>query len=137
MSMLQYRHKSRAWLQMVTADKDGNFRAIKNIIAQGIAEGEEGAFDQDADIEALMARLTQIRDRLAKRIAGLPDDATLQAHLETLSGPLIHTLLISDQWDTANVGGEEVDIDWLLEGPQLELAVPAPSHHTVRVNRAP
>ena len=46
MSMLQYRHKSRAWLQMVTADDEGNFRAIKDIIAQGIAEGEEGAFDK-------------------------------------------------------------------------------------------
>jgi hypothetical protein len=135
MSMLQYRHKSRAWLQMVTADSDGNFRAIKDIIAQGIAEGAEGAFDRDADIEALMARLTQIRDRLATRIEGMPDDATLQAHLETLSGPLIHTLLISDQWDTANVGGEEVDIDWLLEGPQLELALPAPPRNTVRVTR--
>jgi hypothetical protein len=23
-------------------------------------------------------------------------------------------LLISDQWDSTNIGGEEVDIDWLL-----------------------
>ena len=82
-----------------------------------------------------MGRLSQIRDRLAIRIEGMPDDATLQAHLETLSGPLIHTLLISGQWDTANVGGEEVDIDWLLEGPQLELAVPAPPHHAAPVTR--
>lgn len=43
MSMLQYRHKSRAWLQMVTADEEGNFRAIKDIIAQGITEGEDDA----------------------------------------------------------------------------------------------
>jgi hypothetical protein len=28
MSMLQYRHKSRAWLQMVTADENGDFRPI-------------------------------------------------------------------------------------------------------------
>ena len=41
MSMLQYRHKNRAWLQMVAADEDGNFRAIKDIIARGIDEGEE------------------------------------------------------------------------------------------------
>lgn len=124
MSMLQYRHKSRAWLQMVTADDDGNFRAIKDIIAGAIAEGEEGAFDRDADREALLRRVIQIRDRLATRIKGMPDAATLKAHLDTLSGPLIHTLLISGQWDATNVGGEEVDIDWLLEGPQLELAVP-------------
>ena len=124
MSMLQYRHKSRAWLQMVTADDDGNFRAIKDIIAGTIADGEEGAFDRDADLEALLRRVIQIRDRLATRIKGMPDDATLKAHLDTLSGPLIHTLLISGQWDTTNVGGEEVDIDWLLEGSQMEQPIP-------------
>jgi hypothetical protein len=118
MSMLQYRHKSRAWLQMVTADEDGNFRAIKDIIADGITEGEEGAFDRDADLEELLVRMTQIRDRLAARIDGMPDDDTLRAHMDKLSGPLIHTLLVSGPWDTANVGGEEVDIDWLLDGPQ-------------------
>ena len=100
MSMLQYRHKSRAWLQMVTADKEGNFRAIKDIIAQGIAEGEEGAFDKDADLEALMGRLSQIRDRLATRIAGLPDDATLRAHLEPLNGPALQPSWSSGAWDT-------------------------------------
>src|ERR1022692_4999539 len=71
MSMLQYRHKSRAWLQMVTADENGEFRAIKDIIASGIAEGEEGACDSDADLEALLLRLTQIRDRLARRVKGM------------------------------------------------------------------
>jgi hypothetical protein len=115
MSMLQYRHKSRAWLQMVTADDEGNFRAIKDIIGQGIADGEEGAFDRDADLEALLLRLTRIRDRLATRVKGMPDDATLRAHLQSLDGPLLHTLLASGPWDTASVGGEEVDIDWLLE----------------------
>jgi hypothetical protein len=125
--MLQYRHKSRAWLQMVTADEEGNFRAIKDIIGQGITEGDEGNFDQETDLEALLLRLTQIRDRLAPRVAGLPDDATLRAHLESLGGPLIHTLVASGPWDTANVGGEEVDIDWLLEGPQQDQP-PAPPH---------
>ena len=120
MSMLQYRHKSRAWRQMVTADENGSFRAIKDIIADGIASGDEGAFDRDADLEALLRRLFQIRDRLAPRLPGMPDDATLRAHLEPLSGALIHTLLTSGPWDTLNVGGEEVDIDWLLEGPQPE-----------------
>jgi len=130
MFMLQYRHKSRAWLQMVTADDKGDFRAIKDIIAQGIAEGEEGTFDLDADLEAFMQRLVQIRERLAPRIEGLPDDATLRAHLESLPGSLIHTLLVSGPWDTANVGGEEVDVDWLLEGPQREQA-PAAGPPTV------
>ena len=118
MCMLQYRHKSRAWLQMVTADDNGNFRAIKDIIAQGIAEGEEGNYDRDADRDALR-ELIRIRERLTSRIEGLPDDATLRAHLDSLSGPLIHTLLVSGPWDTANAGGEEVDVDWLFEEPQL------------------
>jgi pSer/pThr/pTyr-binding forkhead associated (FHA) protein len=116
MSMLQYRHKSRAWLQMVAPDQDGNYRAIKDIIAQGIAEGDEGHFDRDADLDALFARLAQIRGRLAPRVEGLPDDDTLRAHLDKMNGSLIHTLLVSDQWDSGNVGGEEVDVDWLLEG---------------------
>ena len=120
MSMLQYRHKSRAWLQMVTADDEGNFRAIKDIIAQGVEEGEEGAFDRDADLEALANRLIQTRERLAARIEGMPDDATLREHLTKLSGSLIHTLLVSGPWDTANVGGEEVDVDWLLDGPPAQ-----------------
>jgi hypothetical protein len=125
MSMLQYRHKSRAWLQMVTADEEGNFRPIKDIIASGIAEGEEGIFDSGADFDALLRRLTQIRDRLATRIDGMPDDATLRAHLDKLGAPLIHALLLSGPWDTVNVGGEEVDIDWLLEGPLAgEPAIP-------------
>jgi hypothetical protein len=125
MSMLQYRHKSRAWLQMVTADEEGNFRAIKDIIAEGITEGEEGHFDAESDLEELFLRVTQIRDRLATRIDGMPDDATLRTHLESLPAPLLHTLVASGPWDTVNVGGEEVEIDWLLEDPQ-PASPPAP-----------
>ena len=62
-----------------------------------------------------MKLLVQIRDRLAPRVDGLPDDATLRAHLERLPGPMLHTLLVSEAWDTGNVGGEEVDVEWLLE----------------------
>ncbi len=46
---------------------------------------------------------------------GLPDDATLQSHLERLPGQTLHTLLVSEPWDTGNVGGEEVDVEWLLK----------------------
>jgi hypothetical protein len=117
MAMLQYRHKSRAWRQMVTTDPEGNVRAIKDQIARGIAEGERKGFKKkDADIDALMKLLAQIRDRLAPRVDGLPLDATLRAHLERLPGPMLHTLLVSEPWDTGNVGGEEVDVEWLLEG---------------------
>ena len=114
MSMLQYRHKGRAWRQMVTADDNGDLRAIKDIIAQGITEGDEGNYDADADREAFLQRLIGIRGRLAPRIPGMPDDGTLRAHLDKLSGPLVHTLLVSDAWDSGTVGGEEVDLDLLL-----------------------
>jgi hypothetical protein len=131
MSMLQYRHKSRAFRQMVTTDADGTARAIKDIIAGGINEGEEGQFDQQADFEAFMSRLSQTRDRLADRLDGLPDDATLRAHIEPLSGVLLHTLLVSDSWDTANVGGEEVDLEWLLEPPRVPKQQRLPANATV------
>jgi len=115
MAMLQYRHKSRAWRQMVTTDAAGKVRAIKDQIALAIAEGDQGAYDREADIEALTARLLQIRRRLEPRIGGLPDDTTLRTHLEQLPGQTLHTLLVSEPWDTGNVGGEEVDVEWLLK----------------------
>ena len=115
MAMLQYRHKSRAWRQMVTTDAAGNMRAIKDQIALGIAEGDQGTYDRNADLEALIERMGQIRRRLESRIDGLPDDDTLQSHLERLPGPMLHTLLVSEPWDTGGVGGEEVDVEWLLK----------------------
>jgi hypothetical protein len=27
----------------------------------------------------------------------------------------LHTLVVSEAWDTGNVGGEEVDVEWLLK----------------------
>jgi hypothetical protein len=122
MAMLQYRHKSRAWRQMVTTDASGNVRAIKDVIAQAMAEADQGVFAQKADVNAFMERLVGIRNRLETRIDGLPDDAALRDHLERLPGQLVHTLLVSDAWDTRNVGGEEVDVEWLLKSaPAAEL----------------
>jgi hypothetical protein len=110
MSMLQYRHKSRAWKTMVTTDEHGVTCAIKDKIVQGIEEGQAGS-DKDADIAALMEHLRQIRGRLSARIPGMPDDAILNAHLMKLKPETIRTLLVSGVWDTLIVGGEEVDID--------------------------
>ncbi len=115
MAMLQYRHKSRAWRQMVTADSAGTVRAIKDLIALGIVEGDQGTYDRNADIEALIERMGQIRSRLESRLDGLPDDAALRTHLERLPGPMLHTLVVSEPWDTGSVGGEEVDVEWLLK----------------------
>ena len=123
MAMLQYRHKSRAWRQMVTVDVDGNAMAIKDRIAQGITAGTLDAPDRDADLAALMERLRRTRTRLAGRLPGLPDDATLRAHLERLDTETLHTLLVSEAWDSASVGGEEVDVDWLLAPAPEPVAV--------------
>jgi len=120
MAMLQYRHKSRAWRQMVTTDAEGNLRAIKDLIALGIAEGEQGACDKEADLDGLIERLSLIRSRLERRLSGLPDDTTLRAHLERLPASTLHTLLVSEAWDTGNVGGEEVDVEWLLDAPTAQ-----------------
>ena len=125
MSMLQYRHKSRAWRQMVTSDANGKVRAIKDLIAQGITEGEKGAFKKEEDIAALLDRMRQIRSRLESRVSGMPDDAKLRAQLDLLKGETIHTLLVSEAWDTASVGGEEVDVDQLfaVELPEAAAAL--------------
>ena len=126
MAMLQYRHKGRAGRQMVTTDEQGNARAIKDLVARGIAEGDLIDLDKEADLSALMQLLIQIRGRLEPRIDGLPDDATLRAHLEPLTGQLLHTLLVSEPWDTVNVGGEEVDVEWLFDALQSAQARAAP-----------
>lgn len=110
MSMLQYRHKSRAWKAMVTTDEQGVTVAIKEKVVQGIAEGSAGS-DKDADIDVLMERLREIRGRLAPRIPGMPDDEALIGHLRGLKSETLRTLLVSGAWDTLIVGGEEVDID--------------------------
>ena len=125
MAMLQYRHKSRAWRQMVTLDGVGNDRAIRDLIGEGIAESERGAYDQEADLRALLERMGGIRARLEPRREGLPDDATLLAHLKKLAPQTVHTLLVSGAWDTATVGGEEVDVDWLFAGQDAGNEIPA------------
>ncbi len=124
MAMLQYRHKTRAWRQMATVDATGTLRAIKDLIADGIAEGAESP-DREADLTALLNRLAQIRTRLGSRLDGLPDDDTLRAHLEQLDDATLHTLVVSEAWDSASVGGEEVDVDWLLAEPGAAEGGPA------------
>jgi hypothetical protein len=105
---------------MVTFDEDGNSKAIKTTIAESIEKPLDDTFDHDAAVEALMVRLTQVRDRLTGRLAGLPDDQTLREHLRTLRPETLRTLRDSGAWDTMIVGGEEVDIDiFYRPEPQL------------------
>lgn len=120
MSMLQYRHKSRAWNSMITTDEQGVTRAIKDKIQQSISEAAERTPDRQADLDALMDQLRAIRDRLAPRIPGLPDDATLLKHLDTLNSQTLYTLVHSGAWDTQIVGGEEVDIDIFYPAERLD-----------------
>ncbi|MEV2233082.1 FHA domain-containing protein [Streptomyces phaeochromogenes] len=113
MSMLQYRHKSRAWNAMVTTDERGVTRAIKDIIADSM-EGGRGVAEADAersDLDLLLDRMRAIRDRLAPRLPGMPSDEELRSHLSTLAPSTLRSLQESGAWDTLIVGGEEADID--------------------------
>ena len=113
--MLQYRHKNRAWRAMVTTDETGNPCEIKNKIKQTLIERERRMIcTKDADLDQLMSRLRHIRSRLSRRMSGLPDDETLRAHLSTLDGDTLRTLVVSEPWDTFSTGGEEVDVDLLF-----------------------
>ncbi|MGW1884383.1 FHA domain-containing protein [Streptomyces sp. NPDC001970] len=145
MSMLQYRHKSRAWNAMVTTDERGVTRAIKDIIdrsmestagpAAGVAGSTAGSVSPGAagaDLKILMDRVRAIRDRLAARLPGLPDDEELQAHLSTMAPETLRTLQESGAWDTLIVGGEEADIDIFYQ-QDVPVFVPATSRVTDRL----
>jgi 2-polyprenyl-6-methoxyphenol hydroxylase-like FAD-dependent oxidoreductase len=126
MSMLQYRHKSRAWNAMVTTDDRGVTRAIKDVIDRSMqsaaggeagvagftnAQGTDAAASSESSLEQLLDRMRVIRDRLAPRLPGLPNDEALRAHLSALAPSTLRTLQESGAWDTLIVGGEEADID--------------------------
>jgi hypothetical protein len=32
---------------------------------------------------------------------------------------MLHTLVVSEPWDSGSVGGEEVDVEWLLDSPAV------------------
>ncbi|MFF1497169.1 hypothetical protein [Streptomyces sp. NPDC058304] len=124
MSMLQYRHKSRAWNAMVTTDEQGVTRAIKDIIARS-AEASSGAED-GSDLDALLDRMAGIRERLAPRMPGLPSDGELRSHLASIAPATLRTLRESGAWDTLIVGGEEADIDLFYQSDS-PVFVPRPT----------
>lgn len=133
MSMLQYRHKSRAWNAMVTTDEHGDSRAIKDVIAQSVEEAAPEGPDGEADIDAFMDRLREIRDRLSPRVPGMPDDTALRGHLRKLRRETLRTLLVSGAWDTLTVGGEEVDVDIFYRQDPDPLPAPAAKHPDPRL----
>ncbi|MFI6346046.1 FHA domain-containing protein [Streptomyces sp. NPDC050560] len=131
MSMLQYRHKSRAWNAMVTTDGQGETHAIRDIIARSMedvpygGEGDEGGAPR-SDLDALTERMAAIRDRLAPRLPGMPDDTELRDHLARLDPATLKTLERSGAWDTLIVGGEEADIDIFYQS-ESPVYVPRPT----------
>jgi hypothetical protein len=114
---------------MIGTDSHGKQYAIKEKIKEGIIEVEEAQLNnKDSDIDTLMDRLSQIRDRLKERISPLPSDETLRTILTELEPATLRTLVVSKSWDTVNVGGEEVDVDLLFEEPELSVLLdPKPS----------
>ncbi|MEV7723444.1 FHA domain-containing protein [Streptomyces sp. NPDC087917] len=130
MSMLQYRHKSRAWNAMVTTDDQGVTRAIRDIIARSAEAGAgagAGSHTADgSDLEALLDRMAGIRDRLGSRLPGLPTDEELRSHLASISPATLSTLRESGAWDTLIVGGEEADIDLFYQSDS-PVFVPRPA----------
>ncbi|GAA0670676.1 hypothetical protein GCM10010193_23520 [Kitasatospora atroaurantiaca] len=118
MSMLQYRHKSRAWKAMVTSDGHGVSCAIKDKIAWSIEEAAPESAEGEAHLDALMDRLRKIRNRLSPRLPGMPDDRALRDHLRRLNSETVRILVASGPWDTLVVGGEEVDLDIFYRGRQ-------------------
>ncbi|MEU9731548.1 FHA domain-containing protein [Streptomyces sp. NPDC048002] len=127
MSMLQYRHKSRAWNAMVTTDEHGVTRAIKDIIARSMEPTPDAdAAAPDFHLDALLERMGSIRDRLSSRLPGMPTDDELRAHLSTLAPATLRTLWESGAWDTLIVGGEEADIDLFYQSDS-PVYVPRPA----------
>lgn len=127
MSMLQYRHKSRAWNAMVTTDEQGVTRAIKDIIARSAeAARGAGAAPGRPDLDLLLDRMVSVRDRLAPRLPGMPTDEELRARLESVAPATLRTLQESGAWDTLIVGGEEADIDLFYQSDS-PVYVPRPA----------
>ena len=112
--MLQYRHKCRAWRFMVHADDSGMYRAIKDKIAGTATDAVESEAVRQTDIELLLRRMGQFRERLAQRIDDLPSDRWLRAHLSGVQSRTLRELVESGAWDSYGGGGEEVEVDWLL-----------------------
>ncbi|WP_406841625.1 FHA domain-containing protein (plasmid) [Streptomyces sp. AHU1] len=124
MSMLQYRHKSRAWNAMVTTDEQGVTHAIKDVVARSM-EATDNAAAQSFDISLLLERMAAIRDRLKARLPGMPTDEELHSHLATLAPETLRTLHESGAWDTLIVSGEEVDVDIFYQS-DVPVFVPRP-----------
>ena len=123
MSMLQYRHKTRAWHTMTAIDSEGNTYAIKDKISESIFTGENDQLNKLTDLEILLVRLEKIKQRLQSKVNNLPTQKQLRQHLNILKAETLRTLVQSDAWNTQLMAGAEVDVDILCKKPTLSTRI--------------
>jgi hypothetical protein len=78
-----------------------------------------GPAQRAADIDELMPRLRDLKQRLTGRLPDLPSDEQLLDHLAGLDDTTLRTSAASGPWDTATTGGEEVGVDVLTPTPSF------------------
>ncbi|MBS9385398.1 MAG: GUN4 domain-containing protein [Dolichospermum sp. BR01] len=107
---------------------DCNVRAIKDKIQDAINYSEKlqgNNDDIDANIQELISRLTNIKNRLQGRIIGtLPDDDALTQLLANIDDETLRILVTSNQWNTNDMAGEEVNVDLLFERKESSPGLP-------------
>jgi hypothetical protein len=132
MAMLQYRHKARAWRQMVVTTDIGKQRPISALIGEAISP-RRSAVSPAQFAESFFKKLVSIRDRLSARLPGMPDDAALRKIVSSIDPETLKVLVHSRPWDTYNAGGDEVEIDQLYNVSSAEPT----SRPVVNVRHAP
>ena len=109
MAMLQYRHKSRAWRAMVTTDRSGTVIPIQQVIGESCRNPRKEDFRAE-----FLNRIRSKRQRLDGRLDNLPEDNKLEKIFPKIDDETLQVLVDSEAWNTTSMGGEEADVEWLL-----------------------
>jgi hypothetical protein len=109
MAMLQYRDKSRAWRAMIAADRSGTVIPIQQIIGDSCRNPRKEDFRTE-----FLNRIRTKRNRLDGRLDNLPEDSKLEKLFSKIDDETLQVLVDSQVWNTVSMGGEEVDVEWLL-----------------------
>jgi hypothetical protein len=107
MAALQQRHKSRAWLQMITR-RNGEQVAISRLIDESLSEQQSKL----VLLATMEERCREISKRLEERLGEQPDIAEIMRRLTAVNEETLRVMVASGQWETRASGGEEVDVDW-------------------------
>lgn len=110
MAMIQYRNKTRAWRTMVTQVPTGGLAAVKARIRESQL-APISASEDERERAAFLETYNSVRSRLIARLPGIRNVDWMRAHIGDLSAETIRTLNWSGSWDTAAMGGQEVDLD--------------------------